>query len=139
MALMEELAPQPPPLRTEAGGVVRVGETRVSLDSVIGAFHQAAHFVVLGPARCQDHDRHPGPRRAQAPTDLHAVQPRQHEIEQHEIELIAQAGFHTCDAIGRCRDDVAVGGKQIGNAVPQARFVFDQEDAHATTFWHAAM
>jgi uncharacterized protein (DUF433 family) len=40
MALMEELAPHPPPLRTEEGGVVRVGKSRVSLDSVIGAFHQ---------------------------------------------------------------------------------------------------
>jgi uncharacterized protein (DUF433 family) len=40
MALLEELAPHPPPLRTEEGGVVRVGQTRVSLDTVIATFHQ---------------------------------------------------------------------------------------------------
>ena len=46
---MEELAPHPPPLRTEEGGVVRVGKTRVSLDTVIGAFHQgcSAEQIVL--------------------------------------------------------------------------------------------
>jgi uncharacterized protein (DUF433 family) len=42
MVLMEELVPRPPPLRTERGGVVRVGRTRVSLDTVIGAFHHAS-------------------------------------------------------------------------------------------------
>lgn len=49
MALMEDLPPRPPPLRTEGGGVVRVGRTRVSLDSVIGAFHQgcSAEEIVL--------------------------------------------------------------------------------------------
>lgn len=42
MALMEELAPHPVPLRTETGGVVRVGRTRVSLDSVITAYQLGA-------------------------------------------------------------------------------------------------
>jgi uncharacterized protein (DUF433 family) len=49
MALMEQLIPQPPPLRTEADGVVRVGDTRVSLDTVIMAFNQGcgAEEIVL--------------------------------------------------------------------------------------------
>ena len=49
MPLLEELTPQPPPLRTEEGGVVRVGQTGVCLDSVIHAFHQgcSAEEIVL--------------------------------------------------------------------------------------------
>jgi hypothetical protein len=34
---------------------------------------------------------------------------------------------------------VAVAGEQIGNAGSQTWFVFDDEDSHATTFWHAVM
>src|SRR5262249_21829328 len=40
MALIEELTPRPPPLRTAEGGVVRVGKSRGSLDTVLGAFNQ---------------------------------------------------------------------------------------------------
>jgi uncharacterized protein (DUF433 family) len=42
MALLEELVAEPPPLRADADGTVRVGETRVSLDTVIGAFKNGA-------------------------------------------------------------------------------------------------
>jgi len=37
-AVLESLAPEPPPLRL-ADGMLRVGRTRVSLDTVIGAFN----------------------------------------------------------------------------------------------------
>jgi uncharacterized protein (DUF433 family) len=49
MALLENLPPEPARLRTDAGGVVRVGDTRVSLDSVIGAFRQgcSAEEIVI--------------------------------------------------------------------------------------------
>lgn len=40
MALL--VAAQPVPLRTDDGGVMRVGDTRVSLDSVVYAYQQGA-------------------------------------------------------------------------------------------------
>jgi uncharacterized protein (DUF433 family) len=40
MTLLMELAPQPAPLRQDEHSVLRVGGTRVRLDTVIGAFHQ---------------------------------------------------------------------------------------------------
>jgi uncharacterized protein (DUF433 family) len=39
MALLEKLSALPAPLRPDEGGVLRVGQTRVRLDTVIGAFN----------------------------------------------------------------------------------------------------
>ncbi len=36
------VTPQSPPLTTDADGVVRVGGTRVTLETVVGAFHDGA-------------------------------------------------------------------------------------------------
>lgn len=49
MTLLEVLVPHPPPLRTEEGGTIRVGDTRVTLDTVIGAYHNgcSAEEIVL--------------------------------------------------------------------------------------------
>lgn len=38
MTLLETLAAKPPPLRIDGQGAVRVGNTRVTLDTVVGAF-----------------------------------------------------------------------------------------------------
>jgi uncharacterized protein (DUF433 family) len=40
MAVLETLTAKPPPLRVDEDGVVRVGVTRVTLDTVVGAFKQ---------------------------------------------------------------------------------------------------
>jgi uncharacterized protein (DUF433 family) len=37
--VLESLTPEPPPLRIDEGGVLRVGSTRVRLDTVIYAFN----------------------------------------------------------------------------------------------------
>jgi uncharacterized protein (DUF433 family) len=42
MALTDTLVPHAPPLRVVEGGAIRVGNTRVSLDSVIFAFENGA-------------------------------------------------------------------------------------------------
>ena len=42
MALLENYVTQPPPLRELENGVIRVGDTRVSPDSVIHAFNSGA-------------------------------------------------------------------------------------------------
>jgi uncharacterized protein (DUF433 family) len=42
MGLMESMGAEPPPLQLDAEGVVRVGGTRVTLDTVIGAFEDGA-------------------------------------------------------------------------------------------------
>jgi hypothetical protein len=47
MALVETLSAKPPPLRTDTDGVVRVGETRVTLDTVIGTFNNGCDPVLL--------------------------------------------------------------------------------------------
>jgi uncharacterized protein (DUF433 family) len=49
MALLESLTAQPPPLQADENGAIRVGGTRVSLDSVIGAFNNGcgAEEIVL--------------------------------------------------------------------------------------------
>ena len=42
MALLENFVAEPPPLRLEESGAVRVGQTRVTLDTVIGAWMDGA-------------------------------------------------------------------------------------------------
>ena len=73
----------------------------------------------------------PGPRRAQPAADLHAVEPRQHEIEHDEIERIAQPRLDARDAVADRGHLVTVAREQIDDAIAQAGFVFDHEDAHA--------
>ena len=47
MVLVDELIPHPPPLRTEADGTVRVGGSRVTLDTVIHAFNDGASLEAI--------------------------------------------------------------------------------------------
>jgi uncharacterized protein (DUF433 family) len=42
MGLLETLAPKAPPLHLDRDGVMRVGGTRVTLDTVIGAYEDGA-------------------------------------------------------------------------------------------------
>ena len=99
---------------------------------VVGALHQAADLVVLRAARRQHQDRHAGPRRAQPAADLHAVEPRQHQIEHDEVERLAQPGLDARDAVADRGDLVAVARSRSTMPVAQAGFVFDHEDAHAS-------
>lgn len=39
MTILDSMVARPAPLRLDEGGVVRVGGTRVTLDTVIGAYH----------------------------------------------------------------------------------------------------
>jgi uncharacterized protein (DUF433 family) len=39
MTILEKLSAEPVPLRTDEGGVLRVGQTRVRLDTVIASFN----------------------------------------------------------------------------------------------------
>ena len=55
----------------------------------------------------------------------------QHEVEQHELERIAQPGLDAHHAVPHRGDLVPVPGQQIDDAVAQAGFVFDHEDPHA--------
>jgi uncharacterized protein (DUF433 family) len=40
MLALETLVAEPPPLRMEEGGVIRVGQTRVTLDSVLYSYNE---------------------------------------------------------------------------------------------------
>jgi uncharacterized protein (DUF433 family) len=42
MSLLEALVAQPPPLRKDEDDVLRIGDTRVRLESILGAFHNGA-------------------------------------------------------------------------------------------------
>ena len=42
MALVESFVAHPPPLRVDADGVVRVGDSRVTLDLVVDAYEEGA-------------------------------------------------------------------------------------------------
>jgi len=42
MGLLETLVPKPPPIHLDADNVMRVGGTRVTLDTVIGAYEEGA-------------------------------------------------------------------------------------------------
>ncbi|MGQ0635799.1 MAG: DUF433 domain-containing protein [Planctomycetaceae bacterium] len=42
MDLLESLTANPPPLQVDSSGIVRVGGTRIRLDSVIGAFNHGS-------------------------------------------------------------------------------------------------
>jgi uncharacterized protein (DUF433 family) len=57
MTLAESFVAEPPPLQMTPDGVVKVGGTRVTLDTVIGAYHQgetaeqiAEHYSALSLA-----------------------------------------------------------------------------------------
>jgi hypothetical protein len=43
---MFNIRSEPVPLRIDASGVVRVGDTRVSLDTVIHAYHEGAIRII---------------------------------------------------------------------------------------------
>jgi uncharacterized protein (DUF433 family) len=54
MTLVESFVAEPPPLQMTSDGVVRVGGTRVTLDTVVGAYHRgetaeqiAEHYSAL--------------------------------------------------------------------------------------------
>jgi uncharacterized protein (DUF433 family) len=47
MALLEILTPHPPPLRNEADGTLRVGNSRVTMDTVIHAFIDGASLEAI--------------------------------------------------------------------------------------------
>ena len=40
MSVAELLVPQAPPIREDLGGILRIGDTRVSLDSVVWAYNE---------------------------------------------------------------------------------------------------
>jgi uncharacterized protein (DUF433 family) len=50
MAIVDTLAAKPPPLRLDADGTLRVGGTRVTLDTVVSAYENgaSAEEIVLG-------------------------------------------------------------------------------------------
>lgn len=47
MIVLETLTPHPPPLRQEADGTLRVGDSRVTLETVIKAFKDGASLEAI--------------------------------------------------------------------------------------------
>ena len=47
VSLSEGIASEPAPLEFTTDGVIRIGKTRVTLDTVIAVFKQGGHFLEL--------------------------------------------------------------------------------------------
>jgi uncharacterized protein (DUF433 family) len=50
MALAELLVAKPPPIREDRGGVLRIGQTRVTLDSVVASYRDGASAEEIAAA-----------------------------------------------------------------------------------------
>ena len=70
---------------------------------------------------------------AQPAAALHAVEPRQHQIEDDEIEQLAEPGLDAGDAIADRRHGVTVAAQEVRDAFAQARLVFDHQDTHRSS------
>jgi hypothetical protein len=100
-------------------------------DVVVGAFHEAADLVVLGAARGEHEDGSARTGGAEAAADLHAVESGEHQIEDDEIERIAEAGLEAGDTIADRGDLVPVVVEEVHDSIAETGFIFDHEHAHA--------
>ena len=69
------------------------------------------------------------PSRAQALADLEAVDPRQHQVEHHEVELLLGEARERLAAVGRLHDLVAVPLERERQQGLDRLLVVDEQDA----------
>ena len=96
-------------------------------DVVVRAELQPDDLVDLGVPRRQHHDRDAGfgPDLAR---HLEPGQLGQHQVEQHEVRLIALEALERGAAVGRLDDAESVGLQGLGERLAQRRLVLDDED-----------
>ena len=59
-----------------------------------------------------------------------AVEPRQHQVQDHQIVILFTALLGTGGTVSHCIYLVASPGEQIHQAVPQHRIIFDHQNLH---------
>jgi uncharacterized protein (DUF433 family) len=89
MTLAETLVAEPPPLQVDEDGIVRVGGTRVTLDTVIGAYKDGATAEEIA----EDYD-------ALSLADVHAVL-SYYMRHTAEVEAYLEAGQRQAEEIRR--------------------------------------
>ena len=96
-------------------------------DVVVGAELQPEHLVELVVAGGEHHDRH-GAACAQALADLEPVQPREHHVEDDEIDGLRVEAGERLVAVPRLDDAVAVPLERIGQELLDRLLVVDEQD-----------
>jgi hypothetical protein len=91
---------------------------------------EGAHLVPQLVAGGQHDDRQPGTPGPETLQDLLAVQPRQHNVEQHELHGLVLRQPHPLLTVLGADAPVAVGRQTAFEHPYDARLVFDDQDAH---------
>ena len=97
-------------------------------DVVVGPHLQAADAVVLAAAGREDDDRQRRPRAPHLGQHFQPVAPRQHQIEQHQIDADAHGLFQTADAVAGLGRLVAGRPQGVAHAAADGLFVLDHHD-----------
>jgi hypothetical protein len=92
---------------------------------------QALDALVHAVGGGQDQHRQGGAARAQLAQHLEAVQARQAEVQDQQVELVRGEGGVGLGAAGDLVDGVAGAAQRAQQAVGQDLVVFGDEDAHA--------
>ena len=98
-------------------------------DVVVGAELQADDLVDDLAARGQHDHRRLDAAPAQLAHDVEAAEPRQHDVEEDEIERLAGRALEAALAVAAALDAVSLAGEAIGQRHHQAGLVFDEEQA----------
>ena len=98
-------------------------------DVVVGPELEAEHLVDLLRLGREHDDRHGRALRAQPLADLEPVDPRQHQVEHDEVELLLGEARERLAAVGRLHDLVAVALQREREQRLDRLLVVDQQDA----------
>ena len=99
-------------------------------DVVVGADLEAEHLVELVGLGGEHDDRHDA-LRADAAADLHAVDVRQHDVEDDEVEVLAREGLEGLVAVARRDDLVALLLEREPQQLVDGLLVVDEQDLGA--------
>jgi hypothetical protein len=95
---------------------------------VVGALLETFHAILLAPLRREDQDRRLHLLVAQAGEDLQARHPRQHEIEDDEIEGALARQPVGIAPVGGHVHDIAVEQERIAHTPRDRGLIFDHQD-----------
>ena len=124
---LQRPAERPPQHGLDAGQQFAGGE-RLD-DVIVGAHLQTADAVVLAAAGRKDDDRQRRPGAAHLGQHFQPVAPRQHQIEQHQIDADAHGLFEAADAVAGLGRLVAGGAQGVAHAAADGLFVLDHHYA----------
>ena len=113
--------------RDELADAERLGQV------VVGAALEAEHLVGLFAPRRQHQDRHVAVHRLapHRPAHRHAVEPRQHQVENQQIERLSFARASACRAVSRGDRRQTFELQMQHDQIADMRVVFDDEDTAA--------